>query len=139
MGTTAFAEWLHTLQSRLGWSDTKLASEIGVSASSISLWKNRGVTPRSEIHLDKLVELSGEDKSKVYALAGRGQVGMAVEGLSPDLTRMAYVLQAELEAIEDPNVREMARLNLHTQIRAWRETLETISEFVKGKEVNGKT
>lgn len=114
-----------------------MAAEVGVSASTISLWKHRGILPRHEKHLDRLVELSGDDRAKVYTLAGRGQWGMEVPDLLPEVIALAKHIDNLLSVIDDPRVREFALTRLRASINDLSSALEEVQDLIRS-EPNGE-
>lgn len=115
--SNTFGVWLRELQDRLDLTDTHLASMLNVTAPAITKWKYGGSTPSKPEYLDKLVELSGEDRATVYALAGRGYAGVDVAELDRFYVDVALGLQKGERAIQAEAYKKLYRERLRRVIQ----------------------
>ncbi len=131
MVSNLFGNWLAEQQKRRKLGDTKLAAHLGVTAPTISRWKSGKWLPRDPAQLDLIAEFFGEDRTKVYFMAGRGQIGMDVDDLLPEMAQLAYEIQNHLETIADPSVRAFAQQDLRQLVATWIDRQEHIDELLE--------
>lgn len=102
-----FGAWLTEQQKKRGLSDTKLAAALDTTAATIGRWRAGSVKPRDSEVLDAVADFFGEDRGKVYTIAGRGYVGADSEGLDPRFAEIAFALQTAFRSGPDmPAVQE---------------------------------
>lgn len=80
--------------------------------------------------MDRLVELSGDDKATVYALAGRGYIGIELADSDKDIAAMAVDIQSALDSIDDPKFRMFRKQELLRLYRYWKDGNEEWFDYL---------
>lgn len=97
-----FADWLAAAMKEKKISDTRLGAHLGVSATAVIRWRQGAATPRDVDMIGAMADYFGADRALVYALAGRGFVGMDVDNVRQDYLELALALQAQEDSLKDP-------------------------------------
>lgn len=100
--TNGFADWLASAMKDKRVSDTKLGNHLGVSATAVIRWRQGAAIPRDVEMIGQMADYFEADHALVYALAGRGYVGMNPDKVRRDYLELALALQAQEDSLTDP-------------------------------------
>lgn len=126
----AFSDWLRErLKESPDLNQARLAEALGVYASTVHFW----VKGRSLPDLDKvprLAELLGVEPFTIYRMLGVSEDAQT-PNLNANIASIAYEIQAALDTIQDPAVREYMENKLIDSTRKWRDDIEELIDLVE--------
>jgi len=125
-----FGRWLTDMLKQNQMTRADLAAQLEVTENAVYTWI-KGVSKPTDEKLETIVEMFKADRAQVFFLAGKGYAGVEYEKLSPEMAQLAYALQDKLDAIPDPQAREMARQDLISIIGAWTDNIERLADFLE--------
>jgi transcriptional regulator with XRE-family HTH domain len=126
----AWGTYMGQLMRSSGKNVTKAAADLEVSFSGLSKWL-AGYVPRDNAHLDRIALVFDRPQEEVYQMAGRWTPDLQHPELETDIAQLALSLQVEINAFEDPEMRQMALEMLKEAIQHWRSSNERMSEILK--------